>query len=299
MNSRNTTLERACLDLRNSLGASTLVVKRPDHPYLFSAPDILVAGEGRLAAFFLPSSRDNKNYDDLRARLIAARIALPNGTTTVLVLPPDRPSPPQDIVRALTETVAESEVGRRRSVLRMATQTVARPLDADVRTQAFERFSVLQFASQRLGADSAGHNLAGSKQANLKLRAEVAARLPVGDVAAWPSGIKPPKDVIYQGRCAVAVKHSSKKEGLLSRVRSLCVYSLCTEYVLDNGGIYQRDIMPNLVVANSHLDSRTDPDKAIRALAFAGWVTVESQSPEFVADAWKWLQKEAKKRGLA
>jgi hypothetical protein len=72
--------------LRRELPSSYLIVSGPDHPLLLRAPDLLVAGEGKLSAVFIPTAHERRNPEDLRARLILSRLALPRDTRPILIV---------------------------------------------------------------------------------------------------------------------------------------------------------------------------------------------------------------------
>src|SRR5713101_2853298 len=72
--------------LRRELPGSYLTVSGPDHPLLLRAPDLLVAGEGKLSAVFIPTAHERRNPDALTARLILSRLALPRDTRPILIV---------------------------------------------------------------------------------------------------------------------------------------------------------------------------------------------------------------------
>lgn len=73
--------------IRARLDERFVVVARPEHPYLDEPPDLLIGGEGLLTAIFSPNARERRAPRLLRARLIAARLALPDNTRCVFLQP--------------------------------------------------------------------------------------------------------------------------------------------------------------------------------------------------------------------
>ena len=67
--------------LQRGIEGNYLVVPRPDHPMLIAGPDILIGGEGNLTAVFFVSK--STRVAILRARVIAARLALPVSSSMV------------------------------------------------------------------------------------------------------------------------------------------------------------------------------------------------------------------------
>jgi hypothetical protein len=71
--------------VRERLGERFVVLARPEHPYLLAPPDLLIGGEGLLTAVFSPKSAETRAPRLLRARLVAARLALPEHARCVLL----------------------------------------------------------------------------------------------------------------------------------------------------------------------------------------------------------------------
>jgi hypothetical protein len=62
-----------------------LVVESPDHPTLLDGPDILVADRGSLAAIFVLKRSEYRSRPAVLDRLLATRLAFPEGTSCLLV----------------------------------------------------------------------------------------------------------------------------------------------------------------------------------------------------------------------
>jgi len=61
------------------------VVEEPDHPFIFSGPDALIAERGKLLAFFIPSKAERSSPNKLFSRLLNARIVYPVHTQMILI----------------------------------------------------------------------------------------------------------------------------------------------------------------------------------------------------------------------
>src|SRR5216684_6152496 len=72
--------------VRDALPQDYVVVSNPDHPLVLRPPDLLIGGNGRLIALFIPTSVERGNQRNFRNRIILNRLALPAHTHFVLVL---------------------------------------------------------------------------------------------------------------------------------------------------------------------------------------------------------------------
>lgn len=68
------------------LPAGSDVVVHPDHPLLFQGPDVLAATGGVLTAYFVFVQPTGQISTQLLPRVVLSRLALPMGTTFVLVM---------------------------------------------------------------------------------------------------------------------------------------------------------------------------------------------------------------------
>lgn len=72
--------------LAESLPDQNNTVEYPDHPFLVRSPDVLSVVDGGLAAYFVHHSSDPRaGSREARARTLLSRLALPDGTTFILV----------------------------------------------------------------------------------------------------------------------------------------------------------------------------------------------------------------------
>lgn len=71
--------------LKRNLSGDFLIIKDPDHPYLISPPEILLAVPERLLAIFFIKGHETSSPYRLISRLVASRLALPQSTSCILV----------------------------------------------------------------------------------------------------------------------------------------------------------------------------------------------------------------------
>ena len=63
-------------EIGKELRYERIVAIRPDHPYLFSAPYLLLADSGSLVAVFIPKTLELKDPDQILVRQAISRLAL-------------------------------------------------------------------------------------------------------------------------------------------------------------------------------------------------------------------------------
>jgi hypothetical protein len=73
-------------DLARKLPSGFIISRNPDHPFLLQGPDLLIGGQGKITAIFLPSAAERRNEQRLRARYALNRVALPAHTKCLLVV---------------------------------------------------------------------------------------------------------------------------------------------------------------------------------------------------------------------
>ena len=261
--------------LAGELSGDHVIASRPDHPQLFAGPDMLVGARGTLTAVFWQSAADGRSCNDLLARLTAARLALPSRTQCVLLIEPGMPEPGPSVFRNFSHQLNQRSPTDLARIIRGAPRASIREMPCDVKQRAVARFSLLtQFITVRLrtsaraSVEKRGH-LSHSDFLNwwpVDSQATVTRRQNV---------VRKPKDVVVAEPAAAASKRwNDLRGGFLSRTRSLCVYSLRSEYELDNGIPYPLDLIPNILALDEFPETDVVQHKGIRALAFAGWATL-------------------------
>ena len=261
--------------LARELSGDHVIASRPDHPQLFAGPDMLVGARGTLTAVFWRSSADGRSCNDVLARLTAARLALPSRTQCVLLIEPRMPEPGPDVFDNFNHQLNQHSPTDLARIIRGAPRASIREMPKETKQRAIARFSLLtQFTtvrsrtSARVSGEGRGH-LLPSDFVNwwpIDSQAKIARR---------PGLVRKPKDVVVAEPAAVASKRwSDLRSGFLSRTRSLCVYSLRSEYELESGIPHPLVLIPNILALDQFPDTDVLQHKGIRALAFAGWATL-------------------------
>jgi len=251
-------------------GATGELVERVDHPFLVGNPTALWANPGRLVALFKPTGEERRTPDALVARLVTARLALPLGALSVLVL--DR-----EDAQLLTlegglqghfdETVELNSPGDWRLLVK-ATRFRSEHGFAKIRSlwwqAARQRLSFGEHMSSEL-RDAAGHQrhvISDQRSESLS-------------VPLWTSRSGRRKTTLRtvktDGNIAVvkpALRLSPKA------LRSACLTALRANYAIDTGIPYQMSDLPVLASAEWDSTSPFDPEWNRRVLAFAGAVPV-------------------------
>ena len=77
-------------EIGNELRDERIVAVSPDHPYLFSAPYLLLADSGSLVAVFIPKTYELKDPDQIQVRQAISRLALAPPFTERSIVRSDR-----------------------------------------------------------------------------------------------------------------------------------------------------------------------------------------------------------------
>jgi hypothetical protein len=167
---------------------------RPDLPAVLQGPDLLVARDGRLFAFFEPTTHERRVPVRLLARLMLSRLALPDHVRTVLLLADPLIDPTVvDDLRVHFHCVADTHVSSE-TIIRRARASHSRPVP-----KATRRYVQLQTAfllRPRYEPKAATHPTTRSTDTDLR------ARLSIGQQELEPVELRelelqgPPRDVI-------------------------------------------------------------------------------------------------------
>lgn len=262
--------------LKGRLPGDYHVADRPDHPHLFAAPDLLVGARGRLTALFWPSSRDSRQYHDLLARLTASRLALPSRTVHVLLLPRDGGEPSSQILWNFDHVASIDQLREVERIIRGVRNSSILESLWGVRQRAHSRFSLLsRFVQARQRQRPHGRNpvevLRGWKSESWLIDSHAVVR----PTQIPKRGLRKPRAVIEEEPMALAARSLKGTEGsILQGTRSLCVYSLLSEFNLDRGVPYPADLTPNILLTDELPSVTLGLGKPLWALAFAGWAAI-------------------------
>jgi hypothetical protein len=292
----------------------------PDHPYLFTSPDVLIGENGTLIAVFVPRNEEERAPQGLYARLIATRLALPSNTRCVLQLKRSKANALSNnpIVSQFDETFAVDSM----SELRRYVNLQRRPSELErnglsrIRQRHFAKTSILFEESQiRLRAErkianprravtalplleparrrrddqSETHLLQASRvqQVELLSSSDIPVKREPRQISPMRSG-----DAIYaaavfgQGRSAIA------------QIKPFCITALDLDYILDNRVPYQTEDSAKVLNASERPVARFDPQKPVRAAAFAGWLVTQANSPQELQEAAEQVRRRLRERQL-
>jgi hypothetical protein len=264
--------------LSRELGAGFVVAPYPDHPELFSGPDILVGGGGRITAIFRLGRFTQKKW--LYARVVAARLALP--PWSVLVANVERGAEPEPVVidsgfdfvlgdRELADLTGICKNGRRSDFSLSDLRTVQQ-------RHALMYSTILQVAllRQRRKLEPTTVPLVMAALGDSEGQAFDSYE---GAVEREPRREKkePSNRFRSSGRLLRAIVHGTAVTGLVSRrqptmrqVRTVWSEALASDFVFDSGVPYSRTANPRVVLVDSFPRSNRDPGKPTRSLAFGG-----------------------------
>lgn len=259
--------------LSRVLSKSYFVVQRPDIPYLLEGPDLLASQTGRLLAIFLPKAREYEDWRRLAARLILSRLALPANTTTLLVIPTDRPSNAVD-----QETIGLfSAATDNRELSRAVDKTLVeqrKPVPAHVRGWALERASFLTALARR---PETGNRLVGQAR---PLAVSPHADFPLTPPDLWRFGL-PQGAVVerYQRAYIAFPRGKGSVASVINPYSSALVnstFSVIGEAIEiaspELGAIYLQDRRGHIVTSRES-----------RGTALAGWALLDDRLPPSLA----------------
>ena len=248
--------------LRRELGSDFVVVPAPDHPLVMRSVDVLVGGRSGLTAFMMPSAEERRRPAMLEARLTLNQIALPPETQFVYVADLDETSPMGEGRFAEQISVGDRSMARNAAAIAESAPGSKPAPDADkVRQRSQSRFA-----------------------ATYRVARLVNIRRPEGD-----------------GRYTMPRRGANLSFDTVNSVpsvfakRAISTRTLIGLSVRGADRWYEpsgRQPMPisapaGLVFSPGFPRPRNDPDKALRAAAFAGWIlapTSSSWSPEELAE---------------
>ncbi len=239
--------------LAQSLTNDFVVVAAPDHPLVFRSVDVLVGGRSALTAVMMSNAEERRRPELFSARLALNMMALPPHTTFVrLVADDDEPSKVDNAFAAELELGAR---GTQTALLRIAnTPSQSRQRD---RAEKAQRHSEERFAST--------YRLARVLRRGFEAEA--------GQERGGPASRNPSRDRIGQVDAAFFSAMPT-----LAAMNSLTMAEVGRWYGIVDGEAEPRNTNANALFVPDYPEVRGDPDKALRAAAFAGWVVAPSRS---------------------
>ncbi len=246
--------------LKRAMASSFMIVSGPDHPLLLRPPDIIIGGEGRLTAVMLATAEEVRHPERAKARLTLCRAALPLESVFVIVATKDRENVGQLLSSNVDEVVRWQD---RAEVSRVAEKKDPAKNDRyswKVKQEIMTRFGSAFRIAQHLRYVEAKkehdeHSLNPRRppaERRLKFHLRYTTdQLPVGDFNGEPN----PQDI--------------------SR---LTLLGASRFYDLAEGVPFPDTRTVGSAYAPAMPEAVGDPEKYLRASAFAGWVIVPSES---------------------
>lgn len=245
---------------RSILPEGAVIAPKPDHPLLFSGPDVLVGSRGSLLAAFFAKSSEAARPKELFARLVASRLALPGHTTCVVVLTGaekkhnvfeqldfafERAIRPQEIIQVLADVPRSRD---RRSYL------------SEVREDAYVNYAALLHV----------HRLQSVREDERKVtRYDYDLPLKIG--SAWHES----KSIRKYDGSLIGLKRTNTKNMLVSAIREYSIQSFNENYDLHQGIPEPKRKTLDVATYLSLPGNGLDPEKPIRVAAFSGWLLAD------------------------
>ncbi|MEX6506459.1 hypothetical protein [Jiella sp. M17.18] len=237
-----------------------VVVAAPDHPLVLRSVDLLVGGRSGLTAVMMSTAEERRRPALFTARLALNMMALPPHTTFVRVVhEADEPSGADNAFAAELELGAR---GTQPALLRIANvPSHSRQLDRAEKAQkrSEERFANTYRLARVLRRDFEAKE--GPERGGLASR-------------------NPSRDRI--GSQVDAAFFSATPT--LAAMNSLAMSEAGRWYDIVDGEAEPRNATANALFVPDYPEVRGDPDKALRAAAFAGWVVAPLRSKRSLDD---------------
>lgn len=239
--------------LRQQLGGDFVVVPAPDHPFVMRSVDVLVGGRSGLTAFIMASAEERRRPELLASRVTLNKVAFPPETGFVFVR--DAVDLDLGIGARFVETLSLQE----RSFLRDAVTIVERSTQSPQKhsTEKIRQISQARFAStyriaRLVNAKRSGHDAE-------RTRSRRGTNLSFDSVRSVPSAFAS-RSISTRSLIGLTVRGTDRW------------YDETADQPVPTGAT------AGLVIAPGYPRPRNDPDKALRAAAFAGWIIAPDSS---------------------
>jgi hypothetical protein len=248
--------------LAASLGGDSVVVAAPDHPLVMRSVDLLVGGSAGVTAVMMYTAEERRLPALFEARLALNMIALPPHTSFVRLVGDDDPGVGN------TAFAASVEFGRRGTVTELAGLVLNPPKSrGEDRAEKAQKLSLNRFLDTyrlakilRRGYDVDANTRKDGRASRIPERDRIGERVEAAFFSAKPT---------------------------VAAVNDLTLSEADRWYGIVDGEAVPLDGTANALILPEYPEVIGDPDKALRAAAFAGWVMApanSSRSLEDVAD---------------
>lgn len=239
--------------LRQQLGGDFVVVPAPDHPFVMRSVDVLVGGRSGLTAFVMASAEERRRPELLASRVTLNKVALPPETGFVFV--EDNGDLDFDMGARFAETLRSNERSFLKdavTIIQRSAQSLQKHGSEKMRQISQARFASTYRVARLLNARRSSHD-------GERVLSRWGANLSFDTVRSVPSA------------------YASRPISTRSLI-GLTVRGVDRWYDVTADQPVPTEATAGLVVAPGYPRPRNDPDKALRAAAFAGWIIAPDSS---------------------
>lgn len=269
---------------RSMLGNDCDVVMAPDHPWLIDGPDALTASPSGMTAIYLPKANELRNSELLTARFTLSKLALPQTAKHILVL--------NDLMKdRLGDNLVNNFAfclhwDERRDLIQLVTEGGTSPRQRKVPNE------ILRFVQDRF-ADALQVTRVYRKGSSQEIRG---AEQPVRPDGSAQRTVASAFEIESLSPKFLRAKFETGAPSIRS-VNRLVARSTSDRFVLDTGIPYPTEQAEyGFAVIDLFPEYRGDPNKLIRAAAFAGWTFVPEERSGDVNAVMKTLLIRGEKR---
>ncbi len=302
-------------------------VDRPDHPLLYEGPDILVAAPEKLAAIFVCKTAEGEQPRRLLSRLVAARLALPEHTRCILVVPEEQRQIGERLSYHFHATLDVSDPASLAYFLEDAkAQGPAEDIPEPIRRFVYRRYQIawnesriknfvrsddepgeiIAEPSQRSRRDANAQRSETSIDGPRSLQATAEQFRKVGFEDVWVRSWTSPQTVSPVGstqRRTPMVRRDETVVGVLPNrpespmesVKPFCRNALTLNFSLQSGVPYLTQPTVNILISEEIPLGRFDPEKPMRSAAFCGWTIYKTEDPDSVQEYSDYLSRKLPK----
>ncbi|GJM16104.1 MAG: hypothetical protein DHS20C13_14310 [Thermodesulfobacteriota bacterium] len=269
--------------LEKRLGQEYVLAPRPDHPLLYSPPDLLIGGMGNTFAIFSPNANDIISPWNFSSRLILSKLVLPVHTKYVLLVPYMVSSDFTFFNRDFDRVFSDDEMPKLTDYIKKDDNTNLNMREfarfGKIKKQALDRFALLYEFSIKEKDHETQYDTISSTEEILNLLNHDFSKLKSENISyiAEYGGKKRTirNDNLYLYNNSILANTKAKERQYFRTLSSLSDISINLNFVLDDGIPYHSNKFPfNFLFVDELPQNRNDTYKPLRAAAYAGWSVV-------------------------
>jgi hypothetical protein len=245
--------------LKRSLPSEFIVVNTPDHPFLLRSVDVLVGGKAGLTAIMAPTLAEKSSPRSFRSRFLLNKVALPPNTRFVLVA-------------TLGSEAIQAEMSREFALV----------LPEEGR-RLFEELAAVSANPSRLDNTKIPERLLAASRARFaetfRLARAVRRRSRRHDEGLTTRELRAvPQFMTWEPRGIETQFFDTKPSP--AAINKLAMKGASRWFMADNG-VFPVDVPADAAFAETIPTAPGDPDKYVRAAAFAGWMLAPEAAYEY------------------